>query len=93
MEAGAIAGAEAAADGVDVFDEEEAWDVLEELPNDAAAALILLEHRWAIGLRDAVVRAGGFPIAGHFISPLDLIEVGLISAEEAEKLAAADSRR
>jgi hypothetical protein len=93
MEAGAIAGAEAAAEGVDVFDEEEAWDVLEELPNDAAAALILLEHRWAIGLRDAVVRAGGFPIAGDFISPLDLIEVGLVSAEEAEKLAAADSRR
>ncbi len=93
MEAGAIAGAEAAADGVEVFDEEEAWDVLEDLPNDAAAALILLEHRWAIGLRDAVVRAGGFPIAGHFISPLDLIEVGLVSAEEAEKLAAADSRR
>jgi uncharacterized membrane protein len=51
MEAGAIAGAEAAADGVDVFDEEEAWDVLEELPNDAAAALILLEHRWAQGCR------------------------------------------
>src|SRR4029453_10239053 len=91
--AGALAGPEAAADGVDVFDEEEAWDVLEELPNDAAAALILLEHRWAIGLRDAVIRAGGFPIGGDFISPLDLIEVGLVSAEEAEKLAAADSRR
>jgi hypothetical protein len=93
MEAGAIAGAEAAADGVDVFDEEAAWDVLEDLPDDAAAALILLEHRWAIGLRDAVVRAGGFPIAGHFISPLDLVEVGLVSAEEAEALAAADSKR
>ncbi len=78
MEAGAIAGAEAAADGVDVFDEDDAWDVLEELPNDAAAALILLEHRWAIELRDAVARAGGFPIAGHFISPLDLVEVGLV---------------
>jgi uncharacterized membrane protein len=93
MEAGAIAGAEAASGGFDAFDEDDAWDVLEELPNDAAAALILLEHRWAIGLRDAVIRAGGFPIAGHFISPLDLIEVGLVSAEEAEKLAAADSRR
>jgi len=93
MEAGAIAGAEAAADGVDVFDEEEAWDVLEELPNDAAAALILLEHTWMIPLRDAMVRAGGFPIAASFISPLDLVEVGLIAREEAEALAAADSRR
>ena len=56
------------------------------------AALILLEHRWAIGLRDAVARAGGFPIAGHFISPLDLVGVGLVAAEEAEALAA-DSKR
>jgi uncharacterized membrane protein len=93
MEAGMVAGAEAGVDVVDVFDEEEAWDVLEELPNDAAAALILLEHRWAIPLRDAMVRAGGFPIAGSFISPLDLVEVGLIAREEAEALAAADSRR
>jgi uncharacterized membrane protein len=89
MEAGAIAGAAAASDGFDAFDEEDAWDVLEEIPSDAAAALILLEHRWAIGLRDAIVRAGGFPIGGHFISPLDLVEVGLVSAEEAEALAAA----
>ena len=92
MEVGATAGAEAASGGVDVFDEEEAWDVLEELPNDAAAALILLEHRWAIPLRDAMVRAGGFPIAGSFISPLDLVEVGLVAAEEAEALAAASKR-
>src|SRR4029453_3822312 len=90
---GGGAGAGGGPDVVDVFDEEEAWDVLEELPNDAAAALILLEHRWAIGLRDAVVRAGGLPIARPFIRPLDLVEVGLVSAEEAEKLAAADSRR
>ena len=32
MEAGAMAGAEAAADGVDVFSEQDAWDVLDELP-------------------------------------------------------------
>jgi uncharacterized membrane protein len=93
MEAGVIAGAEAASDGIDLLDEDEAWDVLEDLPNDAAAALILLEHTWMIPLRDAMVRAGGFPIAASFVSPLDLIEVGLIAREEAEALAAADSRR
>jgi len=48
METGAELGAEAAAEGGDVFPEEEAWDVLDELPTDSAAALILLEHRWAI---------------------------------------------
>jgi uncharacterized membrane protein len=48
FEAGAAAGAEAAAaEGVHAFSDEEAWDVIEEIPNDSAAALILLEHQWA----------------------------------------------
>ena len=90
MQAGAQAGAEAAAEGVHVFSDEQAWDVLEEIPNDSAAALILLEHHWAVPLRDAIARAGGFRISDGFISPLDLIEIGLLSAEEAEELQAAE---
>ncbi len=87
MEAGAAAGAEAAAEqGVHAFSDEDAWDVLEEIPNDSAAALILLEHQWAVPLRDAILRAGGFRIGDGFISPLDLIEIGLLSAKEAEEL-------
>ena len=60
MEAGAVAGAEEAAaeGGVHVFTEEEGWDVLEDIPNGSAAALILLEHHWAVPLRDAIARAG-----------------------------------
>ena len=88
---GAELGAEAAADGVDVFSDEEAWDVLEEIPNDSAAALVLLEHHWAVPLRDAIARAGGFRISDGFISPLDLVEVGLVSAEEAKALHAQDT--
>jgi uncharacterized membrane protein len=88
---GAELGAEAAADGVDVFSDEEAWDVLEEIPNDSAAALVLLEHHWAVPLRDAVARAGGYRISDGFISPLDLVEVGLVSAEEANALHAQDT--
>jgi uncharacterized membrane protein len=85
--AGALVGAESAAEGgVEVFTDEEAWDVLEEIPNDSAAALILLEHQWAVPLRDAVARAGGSRISDGFISPLDLVEIGLVSAEEAEAL-------
>ena len=87
-EAGALAGAEEAAaeGGVRVFTEEEGWDVLEDIPNDSAAALILLEHHWAVPLRDAIARAGGFRISDGFISPLDLVEIGLVSAEEAQEL-------
>ena len=91
-EAGALLGAEAAAeDGVQVFSDEEAWDVLEEIPNDSAAALVLLEHQWAVPLRDAVAAAGGFRISDGFISPLDLVEVGLVSADEAEALEASEA--
>jgi uncharacterized membrane protein len=86
-EAGAAAGGqEAAAEGIHVFGGAEEWDVLEDIPNDSAAALILLEHHWAVPLRDAIARAGGFRLADGFISPLDLIEVGLVSAEEAKEL-------
>jgi uncharacterized membrane protein len=91
VEAGAVAGAEAAAEGVRAFSEEEAWDVVEDIPNDSAAALILLEHHWAVPLRDAVVRAGGFRISDGFISPLDLVEIGLLSSEEAKELHAMET--
>ena len=90
-EEGALAGAEAAADGVQVFSEQEAWDVLEDIPNDSAAALILIEHHWAVPLRDAIARAGGFRISDGFISPLDLVEIGLLSAEDAEELHAMET--
>jgi uncharacterized membrane protein len=86
LEAGAQAGAEAAADGIEVFSDQEAWDVLEDIPNDSAAALVLLEHHWAVPLRDAIARAGGFRISDGFISPLDLVAIGLVSSEEAQKL-------
>ena len=94
MEAGAQAGAESAAtEGIHVFTDENAWDVLEDIPNGSAAALILVEHHWAVGLRDAIARAGGFRVSDGFISPLDLIEIGLVSAEEAEELHALESSR
>ncbi len=88
MESGALAGAEMASEqgGVRVFSEEDGWDVLDDIPADSAAALILLEHHWAIPLRDAIARAGGFRISDGFVSPLDLIDIGLMSAEEAREL-------
>ncbi len=92
MYAGALAGAETAdEEGITVFTDDEAWDVLEEIPNDSAAALILIEHHWAVPLRDAIARAGGFRISDGFISPLDLVEIGLVSAEEAALLHAVET--
>ena len=87
MEAGAELGAEQAAEeGIHPLSGADEWDVLEDIPNDSAAALVLLEHHWAVPLRDAIARAGGFRISDGFISPLDLVEIGLMSAQEAKDL-------
>jgi uncharacterized membrane protein len=84
-EVGAVAGAAIAADsGIHPLgNDEAAWDILEDIPNDSAAALIMIEHQWAVPLRDAVVRAGGFRISDGFISPLDLVAIGMLAADEA----------
>ena len=67
------------------------WDVLDDVPRDTAAALLLVEHHWAVPLREAVARAGGYRIGDGFISPLDLVEIGLVSAQEAEVLHAIET--
>ena len=73
-------------DEAPAFPEQDEWDVIDDIPTDSAAALVLLEHRWAVPLRDAIARAGGFRISDGFISPFDLVEVGLLTPEEARKL-------
>ena len=79
-EAGITAGAEAGVEAISergghVFDPE-SWDVLEDIPNDSAAALVLLEHRWAIPLRDAIGEAGGVALVDEWLHPADLVAVG-----------------
>jgi uncharacterized membrane protein len=85
MVTGAELGAQVSEEGIHVFDDEDAWDVLGEIPPDSAAALILLEHHWAVPLRDAIARAGGFRLSDGFISPFDLVTIGLLGAEEAKE--------
>jgi len=84
--AGAEAGAEAAASGVKAFTDDDAWDILADIPDDSAAALLLIEHHWAVPLRDAIGRAGGFRLSDGFISPFDLVAIGMVTAAEAKEL-------
>ncbi len=48
------------------LEEQDEWDVIDDIPTDSAAALVLLEHRWAVPLCDAVAHAG-YPISDGFI--------------------------
>ncbi len=52
------------------------------IPPGTAAGVALIEHRWAIPLRDAIAQAGGMPLIDEWIHATDLIAVGLASAEE-----------
>jgi uncharacterized membrane protein len=81
LEAGALAGAEAGADG-HVIDEAEVWDVAETIEAGSAAAIALIEHLWAVPLRDAIAKAGGVPVSDAWVHPLDLVEIGLLAAED-----------
>jgi uncharacterized membrane protein len=93
MAAAAELGAQEAAEhGIEVFGDEVEWDVIDEIPNDSAAALILLEHHWAVPLRDAIARAGGYRVADGMIGPYDLLAIGLATAEEAKELQAHEKR-
>jgi len=83
MAVGAVAGAEAMEDGR-VFDDDQIWYAADAIPTGTATAIALLEHRWAIPLRDAIVRAGGFVLADEWIHPSDLVAIGLLASEAAE---------
>ncbi len=83
-EAGAELGAAAAAtERSEPEADEDTWDVLDEIPPGTAAAVILLEHRWAIPLRDAIRSANGFALSDGWVHPEDLVAVGILAAEEA----------
>ena len=51
------------------------------IPNGSTAAIVLLEHLWAIPLRNAIVDAGGIALADEWIHASDLVELGLDAAE------------
>ncbi len=79
MEEGAIAGAEAAEEGF--IGEEAVWSIADAIPEGTTAAVALIEHRWAIPLRDAIRSAGGVPLADSWIHPEDLVAFGAAAAE------------
>lgn len=76
---------DASASGVSVADIRR---IGRDLAPGTAAALLLLEHRWAVGLRDALRDAGGFPVAQGFLTLEGLVLIGAELAAAAEAVAA-----
>jgi hypothetical protein len=62
---------------------EEFWSLDDAIPDDFAAVIALVEHRWATGPRDAIRAAGGVLVADAWVHPADLLAAGLTDAEDA----------
>ena len=80
-EIGAELGAAAGADG-HLIPDEDVWYAADVIPNGSAAVVLLLEHLWAIPLRDAIVDAGGVALADEWVHASDLLAVGVNAASE-----------
>jgi uncharacterized membrane protein len=81
MVIGAEAGAEAMADGK-MYNPDEVWLLAEEIPPGMTAAIAMVEHRWAIPMRDAILRNGGVVLADEWIHPEDLVRYGAEAAAQ-----------
>jgi uncharacterized membrane protein len=84
MLAAAVAGADALEDG-HLFGEEEVWYVADAIPEGTSAAIALIEHVWAIPLRDKLIEAGGSVLADEWIHPLDLVAIGAAASRSTAK--------
>jgi uncharacterized membrane protein len=74
---GAEVGAAAGADAEDsLYDDAEVWYIADTIPEGFSAAIAVIEHRWAIPLRDAVARSGGVMLADKWLHPQDLLAIG-----------------
>jgi hypothetical protein len=63
--------------------EEEVWYVADAIPPGTTAAIAVLEHRWAIPLRDAIGSAGGKALADAWLHPSDLGSASGVPASSA----------
>ena len=62
---------------------EDVWYVDDAIERGSAAAIVVLEHRWAIPLQEAILRAGGNRLlAAEWIHRSDLVDIGLLAADD-----------
>jgi uncharacterized membrane protein len=81
-EEGLLVGADAGtADGASGSDAGEAWAISDAIPAGSSAVVALIEHPWAIPLRGAINRGGGFALEDTWLHPADLIAVGSVPGQ------------
>ena len=81
---GAEAGAEIADEGGFGLVEAIGADFIEELPEGSGGLLLIIEHRWAVPLREAIVDADGIMLGRQWIGAQELIALGAVLRAEAD---------
>jgi uncharacterized membrane protein len=87
-EVGALEGALAAAEHSYGMTAADVQDMADGLMPGEAAALLMIEHTWAVDFRDAVGEAGGMMLGQGFLTPGTLMLIGAELEAQAEALAA-----
>jgi hypothetical protein len=75
-EEGAQAAADAASQNGSLLGPKDAWFLADQIPAGTAAVIALLEHRWAVPLRDAIEAAAGHDLIDTWVHPDDLLAIG-----------------
>jgi hypothetical protein len=75
-----------AGDLLEVFEPDDVEAAASTLPNNTSAGLLLIEQTWAIPLKEAILKAGGVPVAGGLVRPevVQMIEAE-IAVQAADK--------
>jgi hypothetical protein len=60
----------------------EAWAITDAIPPGILAAVVVIEHHWAIPLSRAIGCGGGFALEDTWLHPADLIAVGAARGDE-----------
>jgi uncharacterized membrane protein len=61
--------------------EDQLLEVADLIPKNSTALFLLIEHLWALGLKEAVIDANGIVLANGWITPATLVEMGKTAAE------------
>lgn len=75
LSVGAVAGA---GDGAQGSGTGEAWAISDAIPAGTSALVAVIEHHWAIPLRGAISRGGGFALEDTWLRRADLIAAGAV---------------
>ena len=80
IEAGMEAGLVESEQGVFGLSEDDLFEIADRIPAGSSALFLLLEHVWAIGLKESVENSQGTVVANGWITPATLMTMGANAA-------------